>query len=258
MNEYDKLYNKVELNGYNENEEESLKALEDLNNAFNDIYPIPLYDDEYAEQLLSFLYNNSCQEYKNEILKILKKHSYNLHAETLTIIKELLLNTKNPTTKLHTLSYMPSIESIEYRNDELFLTNTQGTFNIKKASSYYKDNKDIYNYLRLNSLNGKCHSASLWFINSYPSCTALTSLCPNIFRGFFYHTFIVTPNNNVVDLASNSVMSLETASTLYDFTKITETTINDLQDTNFTDPMLYDTNPLLLLALQKQAETLNI
>lgn len=255
----EKIYKEIEENNQIENEKICKEALVEL---YNQIEGIPYY--EYAEisnieVLITYLFNQMTQENRSKIIQILRKYNYRLEAEIPIIMKELCVNFKKYSRIIPRLQNMASVQNLEYNDkDKQYILDSEfGTVKIMPTMEYFKNDKNIYNYIRLNYASSHCHSATEWLIQQYPYNTAVTSLCPNLFVGNFYHSYVVTNDDKVVDLALEAVVSLKDAEKIYRNQEINQISgkeyIQYLSDLKMIQSDLSeDYNPILIGALQQQ------
>lgn len=255
----EKIYNEIEENNQIENEKICKEALVEL---YNQIEDIPYY--EYPEIsnieiLITFLFNRMTQENQSKIIQILRKYNYRLEAEIPIIMKELCVNVKKYRHTIPRLQNMGSVQNLEYNDkDKQYILDSEfGTIKIMPAIEYFKNDKNIYNYIKLNYASSYCHSATEWLIQQYPYNTAVTSLCPNLFVGSFYHSYVVTNDEKVVDLALEAVVNLKDVEKIYHNQEINQISgkeyIKYLYDLKMIQSSLSeDYSPILIDALQQQ------
>lgn len=255
----EKIYNEIEENNQIENEKICKEALVELYNQIEDTSYYEYPEISNIEVLITFLLNRMTQENQSKIIQILRKYNYRLEAEIPIIMKELCVNVKKYSRIIPRLQNMGSVQNLEYNDkDKQYILDSEfGTIKIMPAMQYFKNDKKIYNYIKLNYASSHCHSATEWLISQYPCEIAVTSLCPNLFLGNFYHSYAITTDEKVVDLALDAVVSMKDAEKIYHNQEINQISgkeyIKRLSDLEMIQSELSeDYSPILIAALQQQ------
>lgn len=129
---------------------------------------------------------------------------------------------KNPNQNKEAISKLlksPLIQDISFDGVSKFniCSNAYGEYTFELAAHYFKNNKDVYEYIKNNSLKNSCHKHTYFLSEKLPELFAITSLCKNYFIGEYYHSYTKCNKDNIiVDLCNNSIIDEKSYNELYE------------------------------------------
>ena len=177
---------------------------------------VNFYDCETSESKVrslkaQYVYTS---DYVEDFFGLLKKYNYNMKDElkdAMFCLAHLADPNRNKTVITKFLA-SPVIDDISFNGEDEFLIFSEeyGEFSFKLASTFFKDNERVTNYIRHEQLPNYCHSHAYFMSRVFKDYYAITSLCRYYFEGAYYHSYTYDKDNNVIfDLCYNSVMDKE-------------------------------------------------
>lgn len=199
--------------------------------------------------------------YVDLFFTLLMKYNYRMRHE----IKDAMfslghLEDPNKNSELiRKLLNSPVIQDISFDGRSAFTISSEqyGDFVFELASYYFKKNKRMMEYMQNNPLPNRCHNHALAISCIFEDLYAITSICENYFRGYYYHSYSCNQDNNsVIDLCYNAVINKTSYYELFKPQEIS-TILNrdvkgEIQLVNQKTDTLYNWASLLKIALYKQ------
>ena len=160
-------------------------------------------------------------KYVKTFFDILEKYNYNMKQE----IKDAMFhlgNLKDPNKneKLITkLLNSPVIDDISFNGKDKFtiFSDKYGKTDLELATSYFKDNQVVIDYIENTNLPRKCHQHTLFLSELFEDNYSITSLCRYYFRNGYYHSYSYDKENNkIIDLCFNGVVNKDEYYNIYE------------------------------------------
>lgn len=206
----------------------------------------------------AFIYTS---DYVQLFFEILEKYNYNMKEE----IKDALFNLchlENPNKNkdiIKKLLNSPIIDDISFngKNEFSIVSEQYGTLVVELASYYFKNNKQMNNYIKNKQLPNKCHNHAYFMSEVFNNYYAITSLCRYFFKGNYYHSYTFDKErNSIIDLCYNSIIDKESYYKIFEPKNLSVILNSDVEKelelTNKkTDQYIYRC-PLVKIALYKQ------
>lgn len=191
---------------------------------------------EHIGQMLGvideYVYKSS---YVNLFFSILERHGYRMKHEIKRAMMRLaeLENPFRNEDLIFTLLECPIIDDISFNGRDSFTIYSEkcGSYSFHFASSYFKSDPAILDYMSRGGLRCRCHNHTEQIADLYPNFQSITSLCSNYFLGFYYHSYSFNPEDSkVIDLCSRLVMDESDYNRLYEPREISRINNDDLSD----------------------------
>lgn len=173
--------------------------------------------------------------YVDAFFSILERYNYHMKSEIKNAI-EILAGLGEPyhnKDAIIKLLASPAIDDISFNGVDRFtiLSNMYGSFSFFLATSYFKDNSNVLDYLSKANLKCHCHQNTEKLSRIFPEYRSITSLCPTYFTSHYYHSYSYNPDDlKVIDLCSKSVMDTEDYNRLFEPREISVITNRDIED----------------------------
>ncbi len=149
--------------------------------------------------------------YIKEFYLILQKYGYNMANELQDAIHYLTCLDKpwENSEIIKKFLHSPFIQDISCSNDNKFsiFSEQYGTVKFTSASSYFKDNPIISEYIKSETLLGRCHDNAYFLASELVNNYSVTSLCRGYFDRSYHHSYSYDPDENtIIDLCHNAVI----------------------------------------------------
>ncbi len=177
---------------------------------------------EHIGQMLGvideFVYKSS---YAEPFFAILERHGYRMKHEIKRAMMRLA-ELENPFCNenlIFTLLESPIIDDISFDGRDCFtiFSEKYGNYSFHLASSYFKGDPTILDYMSKGSMRCRCHDHTEHIANLYSDFQSITSLCSNYFLDYYYHSYSYNPEDSmIIDLCSRLVMDASDYERLYE------------------------------------------
>ena len=160
-------------------------------------------------------------DYFSYYIRTLEAFGYNVEKEIRDTISSLglLNNPNNNSTMIKVLLNYPDIKDISFDGNDTFniCSDKFGEISFQLALGYFKNNKDMINYIKNTSLPKKCHSHTYYMSKILPDNYSITSLIDGSFDGTkYYHSYGYNESENVViDLNANAIIDNDIYNMIY-------------------------------------------
>lgn len=151
-------------------------------------------------------------KYKEEFYKLLESYNYDMRFEIMDAITAMasLRNVSIVHPYVYEAKQSPYIDDIEFSADRITVKSERfGDFAFKNAQNYFQDNENVRRLFNCGDLSNKCHQFSLELASELPQDKIITSLLPIYFKGTYYHSYLIDPEDNIIDGVNYTVMKKE-------------------------------------------------
>ena len=166
--------------------------------------------ETYKKLRLWLLFNH-----KKELLEALRSVNIDFESFQKWMIYSLIVSASN---KRNNLSFLIQIfkslniikDLVEYEKDKYKLVTTSfGEIYFETALCFFKEETETLKYVKSlrNRAKDGCHEISFYLIKKYKDLRAITSICTMDLNKNYYHSFVLTDKDEVIDFTENLVMS---------------------------------------------------
>ena len=148
-------------------------------------------------------------QYKDEFYKMLEEKGYDMKFEIMDAIRALasLKNVSSVHPYIFEAKQSPYIDDVEVLSNGITIKSERfGDFSFNGTQNYFKDNSEVMRLFTSGDLTHKCHQFSLELASELPQDKIITSLLPIYFKGTYYHSYLIDPEDNIIDGVNHTVM----------------------------------------------------
>lgn len=207
---YEQIMNETERKSKIQNELVSKDIINELELCFGIHFPAEQYKITYASLIQTIILDPKYEEYRPILLSLMKNYGYNEHNllfRLISILNQPSLN--EPQNKFakrlleSSFTKLPCIKSMQLLGIGYHIDTDYGTIHVFQLDKMNKMSCKIEN-----SLQGCCHEAVDLYHKEFLEDTIITSAIPNLFTGYYYHSYFeMSDGSGVVDIANNAFYS---------------------------------------------------
>lgn len=148
-------------------------------------------------------------QFKGEFYRILEEKGYDMKFEIMDAIRSLacLKNVSAIHPCIFEAKQSPYIDDIEITSKGITVKSERfGDFSFNRTQDYFKDNVEIMKLFLSGDLTHRCHQFSLELASELPEDKIITSLLPIYFTGTYYHSYLIDPEENIIDGVNHTIM----------------------------------------------------
>lgn len=200
-------------------------------------------------------------KYNQVFFEILAKYDYNMRTEIIDTV-HYLSNLKNPNQNSEVIKRMlasPVIQDICFDGKSKFtITSEQyGQFIFELASYYFRKNQTVTDHMKKYPLAGGCHDHTYLLSRVLEDYYAVTSMARYFFKGGYYHSYSLNPNEMlVIDLSCNAIVPAKNYYNIFQPQEISAIPNRQVDEqinyVNFASEQPFERADLLKIALYKQ------
>lgn len=164
-------------------------------------YSIKLDIDPTSEPIITLLLT----PLQDDVIELLNKYTYQQPEIILGIIANLCNHNKYEEGKyIHLLSKFINIKKY-YKNGNTQIVKTDNdTFSFQRFTDII-DDKKVIELITSGKCVNQCHTVAKVFSESIEDCNIVTSLMPGRYGGQYFHSYLSTEEDLILDIANNLI-----------------------------------------------------